>query len=330
MSTIHQDDGHDDLEAASHGLRRDHGSLQLGIAGGFAAAVLYTASNIALRKSVAVDPMLVAAVKAAPTVLALTPYLIWLRVQGEQAIPQKELARRFVLVALVGQVVGNGAFQVALGIIGLAASVPITLGTMLIGSAVLGRVLLNEPVRIRTAISIAILIVAVLVLSQSERVGDSEATATATSPAWLGVVCAMASGLAYALFSSKMRGAMRGGMTAASTMWISGVTGSLVLWCIALYRLESGWWGEIPASLWQSMALGGVFNFVAFVALSRSLAILPVVAVNLINASQVAMAAVSGVFFFAEPVTQILVIGISLTIAGLLVLVNRPSRIVER
>jgi len=73
------------------------------------------------------------------------------------------------------------------------------------------------------------------------------------------------------------------------------------------------------------MFAAGLFNFAAFVALASSLKVLPVVAVNLINASQVAMAALAGVLLFAEPVTATLLAGIVLTVAGLVALAN-PRR----
>jgi multidrug transporter EmrE-like cation transporter len=50
----------------------------------------------------------------------------------------------------------------------------------------------------------------------------------------------------------------------------------------------------------------------------------------LINASQVAMAAVAGVILFAEPVTASLVIGIALTIAGLMILATRRGIRIKR
>ena len=71
------------------------------------------------------------------------------------------------------------------------------------------------------------------------------------------------------------------------------------------------------------MFAAAAFNFTAFVALAFALKSLPVVAVNLINASQVAMAAVAGVMLFAEPATAPLIIGIMLTFAGLMILASR-------
>ena len=63
-----------------------------------------------------------------------------------------------------------------------------------------------------------------------------------------------------------------------------------------------------------------------FIALSVALKSLPVIAVNLLNASQVAMAAVAGILLFSEPVTNSLVIGVALTLIGLVAMVQRRSR----
>jgi drug/metabolite transporter (DMT)-like permease len=109
-------------------------------------------------------------------------------------------------------------------------------------------------------------------------------------------------------------------------MFISGLVGTVSLWAatFASSGLDSLW--VVDSSQWFKMVAAGLLNFSAFVALSVSLKALPVVAVNLINASQVAMAAVAGVLLFSEPVTWPLSLGILLTFAGLLVLANRRSQ----
>jgi multidrug transporter EmrE-like cation transporter len=74
------------------------------------------------------------------------------------------------------------------------------------------------------------------------------------------------------------------------------------------------------------MFVSGSLNFTAFVALAASLKSLPVVAVNLINASQVAMAAVAGIVLFSEPLTMMLVGGIALTFVALGILAGHRRR----
>lgn len=289
---------------------------------GVVAAVFYTAANVALRQCVGVDPFLVSAVKAAPTVIVLGPFLIWMLARGEAIATSARMVPRFILAALLGQFVGNAAFQIALGVIGLAASVPITLGVLIIGGAILGRFILNEPVRPRTIVAMFVLIIAVVVLSLPDAT-TRPSQSVSSLPIWVGALCAAASGAAYALFGVVMRQALTGGLSAPATMFISGLVGTIALWSVALVRLGIDPLMLVTGDQWAVMAAAGACNFTAFVALSVALKSLPVVAVNLINASQVAMAAVAGVFLFAEPVTGPLVTGIALTFAGLLILASR-------
>lgn len=335
--------------------------IGVGVMCGILSAIFYTLANIALRQSTSVDPFLVSAVKAAPTVLFLAPVVFFWgnrNGKGGSMIQSWPAAVRFSGVSLVGQVIGNGAFQIALGSIGLAASVPIAMGSLLIGGAVLGRVFLGEPVSVRKMISIGTLVAAVLVLSisSSEVAGENtnlseqalllpeigspnrgatlDADTPVASPAaedwtwqhapvWLGALCAVASGSAYAFFSSMMRRTMQRGMPAVGAMWISGCVGTVALWLITLSRDGVAPVMAADASQWQAMAAAGLFNFIAFIAISTALRVLPVVAVHLLNASQVAMAATAGVLLFAEPLTGKLLVGIALTVAGLLALAQR-------
>ncbi len=292
----------------------------LGILGGtlcgIAAAVFYTLSNIALRSCVDLDPFLVSSVKAFPTVLLLGPFLLWMRFTKQRLLTNSKSLARFAAVALLGQFVGNAAFQIALGSIGLAKSVPITLGVLLIGGGLLGRFMLGEPLRRKTVIAIMTLLSAVIVLSLSQ---EDEAEPMDGS-LWLGAACAAASGGAYALFGTVMRQSMNNGVSAPLAMFTSGMIGSIALSAFTLTRMSLDQVATVAGEDWWMMSIAGFFNFTAFVALSLSLKSLPVVAVNLINASQVAMAALAGVMLFAEPVTAGLVVGLGLTILGLAIL----------
>ena len=78
------------------------------------------------------------------------------------------LIRAFAALACVGtfaQLGGNGCFQWSLGQVGLALTVPVCSGTMIIAAAILGRVWLKEGVTPRSAIAIVLLITAIAILS---------------------------------------------------------------------------------------------------------------------------------------------------------------------
>lgn len=301
--------------------------ISIGIGCGLFSAVFYTLSNIALRQSVAVDSFFVSAMKSAPTILFLTPYLLTIKFSGRPIVASPHLVPRFVLVSLVGQVGGNGSFQFALKNIGLAATVPITLGSLLIGSALIGRWMLGETVQRKTAIAIAILITAVVLLTQSgEPTAEGVAGDALRSDRIMGALFAMVSGLSFAIFSSTMRLSMQQGLQSATAMWISGAVGTVALLTIFASTAGIGDLENLPSHLWTAMAMAGVFNFIAFVAIATAMRVLPIVAVHLLNASQVAMAAVAGVVLFGEPLTIGLLLGIALTMAGLLVLATKRNK----
>lgn len=302
---------------------------------GILSAVLYTLANIALRKCVGLDAYLVSAVKAAPTVLCLAPIVAFHLSGSSPAESERRphsLRRhplwQFLVASFFAQFYGNVAFQKALGYIGLAASVPITLGTLIVGGAVLGAILLGEPVGRRKPIAMVTLILAVVVLSLPRSESALPDIAVSASGVLLGSVWAAISGLSYSFFGVTMRRTLHRGFKASQLMFISGLTGTVTLWAYTFVTVGGRVVGETTLSQWQMMSAAGMFNFLAFVAITSALRHLPVVAVNLINASQVAMAAVAGVFLFEEPITVALMIGISLTFVGLLILAKRTRAVV--
>ena len=78
------------------------------------------------------------------------------------------------------------------------------------------------------------------------------------------------------------------------------------------------------------MAGAGIGNILAFVALTKALQLTTLLHVNLLNASQVAMAAVTGILLFDEAVTVPLVVGVLLTIVGLTLMRPVGSKEPER
>ena len=77
---------------------------------------------------------------------------------------------------------------------------------------------------------------------------------------------------------------------------------------------------EISPDQWLTMMTAGIFNAVAFFAVTHALKILNITHVNVINAAQNAMCALGAVLLFAEPATAPMICGILLSIAGLVLL----------
>lgn len=310
---------------------------------GMVAAVLYTLTNIALRDCVQVDAYLVSAVKAAPTVIFLGPMIAWTALQKQSVLASKRRIPQFLIASFMAQFFGNAAFQKALERIGLAASVPITLGVLIVGGAIFGVLLLKESVNRQKILSMITLIIAVIVLSipdatpateetyvaaseQTTIQTADEVTTTNASDILIGSLWAASSGLAYSFFGVTLRLTLQSGVKSTTAMFLSGLVGIVTLWPYIYWTLGAETVHATPMTMWATMAIAGLCNFLAFIAITASLKLLPVVAVNLINASQVAMAAVAGVMLFNEPVTWTLTTGILLTIAGLVIMAKRPPQ----
>jgi drug/metabolite transporter (DMT)-like permease len=98
---------------------------------------------------------------------------------------------------------------------------------------------------------------------------------------------------------------------------------TLSLGPLSLWRLGGPALLATPPRQLSMMLLSGVLNLVGFFCLSRGLQLASVVQANVLNASQVAMAAMAGFVIFGERPGIAAIYGILLTIVGM-VLVERP------
>jgi drug/metabolite transporter (DMT)-like permease len=235
-----------------------------------------------------------------------------------------------VIASLICQLLGNVVFQWSLGIVGMAMAVPLTLGTQIVAGAIMGRIALNEPVTVRMAISTTVLIGAISVLSLGAgEASRSVAVVQQATSAWLiaaGVGAACLSGVAYALLGVVIRYAVTDSMSIPLTLVSVTLTGVIALGAVTVMRIGvSGMLATLPLDFW-TMMLAGFFNAVAFLALTKSLQLIPLLYVNALSSSQAAMAAVVGILIFAERSSSTLWLGIAMTIVGLLMMQRRSTR----
>ena len=297
---------------------------------GLISAVGYTAANICLRSVVHVDPVWVSCVKAFPTLIAVMPFLFFGKKNGENWFPNRRVFTVILATGLIGQLGGNVAFQWALSQIGLAIVVPLTLGTLIAVSAILGRICLGDSVSPRMIVSGFILLVAICILSSEAQTIQSDSSVSPTPnplhaelnadfrTTALGVSAACFCGVAYCALSIGIRFATNHGTQRESVLGLVSLTGvvSLGLANLAVNGVE-----PIMTSTFSdyvAMLLAGIFNYIAFYALVIALREASVYFVNALNASQTAMAALAGVFLFSEPFTVTAGLGIALTMVGLL------------
>lgn len=233
-----------------------------------------------------------------------------------------------VATGLLGQLGGNVAFQWSLGVIGMAHTVPLCMGAIIIGSAILGRIYLNEPLTALTIAALSALIAAIWVLSIGARGIDSVGMLMEAERTWLvtlAVGAACLAGVSYAVLGVAIRRAVIGQASVAATTFCVAATGLLSLGPASVARLGFEQLFQTPPTDFAMMMLAGVFNLVAFVSLARALQITTLVYVNALNASQVALASLAGVVLFHEQPSSALAIGVALTIAGLILMPRHGS-----
>ncbi|MEX0586743.1 MAG: EamA family transporter, partial [Pirellulales bacterium] len=205
--------------------------------------------------------------------------------------------------------------------IGIALAVPISHGTMMVVGALLGRVWLGEPISYRAALATLVLLGAIGVLSSGAPAAHANIAANNERPSTLitalGVLLTCTAGAAYSLLGAVIRrtGSRRAPLS-TSLLIVSGI-GLVALAPASFLSAGAEQIGATTPADWTMMLLAGVMNAVAFFALSRALHLTNIVQVNLVNASQVAMAALAGVWLFGEPWTTTMTIGVVLTMLGL-------------
>ncbi|QDU38966.1 EamA-like transporter family protein [Maioricimonas rarisocia] len=300
-----------------------------GILLGVLAAVGYTLTNMALRRVAYRDDLgwalWVSCHKGIPSTIAALVLVgvEWAR-GHDAALPRGRQLVMLIGTALIMQFGGNVLFQIALSYGGLALTVPLVFATIIVGGAVLGRVMLGEPVGTRMLLAMSVTIVAIFVLSQGAGAASLAMgqRPTGWSTLWA-ILAACLSGLSYGLCGVVIRRCVTNRMSIAATLLPLSVTGVIGLGATSVALLgPRGVLTTAPEDL-LAMVLAGVFNAVAFFAISAAYKRLSVVNVNLINASQCAMAAAAGVLLFAEPLTISLGAGTLLTLLGLFIMASR-------
>jgi DME family drug/metabolite transporter len=317
-------------EAAESGEHRHHArNVGRGTAFSLFSALLYTCTNIGLRDVAHLDVFWVSCLKAVPTLAAAGLIVAYdLSQRGRGVLPSRRAMLGLLLTGVVAHLGGNVAFQWGLGIVGLAAAVPLTFSMILVCGALLGRFWLGEAITLRAIAAMAVLTVAFVCVSvHTESVAmrpvvDVPHNAATTALA-VGVVCF--SGLAYSLLGASIRRTVTGTASMSAVLLFVSIPGIVGLLPIAVARL--GWSGIAATSPrdWAVSLLAGVCNAVAFFSLTRAMQLVPVSYVNVVNASQVAMAAAAGVALFHEPTTAWLWTGLVLTVVGL-VCNQKPKR----
>jgi DME family drug/metabolite transporter len=293
-------------------------------------SLAYSCSNVCLRWLAQCDPLLVSCIKAVPTLFIATALVVLGTARGTLLWPRMPAFLGLAVVGVTAQLGGNGLFQWSMGEVGLALTVPLCSGTMIIAACLLARVWLHEGVTPRSALALAILITAIVVLSfGAERAPQLAELSTADASITAALSAACLSGVAYAVLNVTIRRLVTGSMPMPIVLSTVSSVGVVSLGLAAIAR--TGWEPLAATDVTDLgvMFIAGTFNAVGFFTLTKALQLVSIVQVNAVSASQSALAAVAGVAIFGESMTATLVIGVTLTIIGL-TLVDRGKKIQQR
>jgi drug/metabolite transporter (DMT)-like permease len=285
-----------------------------------------------LRSVHDLDPVWVSAVKAVPTVLTMGPILLLRAAQGWPVFPSWRATAGIVAGGLLGQLGGNIAFQWALGQTGIALTVPLSLGGMILGAAILGRVFLAEPLTPGVLVSLGFLLAAISVLSLGAEQARQSLGIVMRASSWqqlAGVAAACWSGIAYAVLNVILRYCTTRGSSLPSTLFTVALVGMLSLGALSLARVGPEGIAATTGHQWGLMLGAGICNTIAFVSLTRSLQLTSVVYVNALNATQATLAALAGVVVFREALSPWLAMGVALTITGLVCLARAHQQLIS-
>ncbi|MGC3969379.1 MAG: DMT family transporter [Pirellulales bacterium] len=295
-------------------------------------AVLYTLTNMCLRAAAHCDMYWVSLLKAVPTFVIAAAIVASRRVRGVPNYPGRAIVVKLLLTGLLAHIGGNVAFQYGISRIGLAAAVPLTFSTIIVMGSLLGRFYLGEGISLRSVCAMGLLCVSIGLLgwhtSQARPIDPAAAAGGGLQvDAWqtvLAVAATCFSGAAYSVLGVVIRRNVTGNVHSSVVLLIISISGMVSLGAMSVARL--GWSGlaaTTPGDL-GTMLLGGLFNAGGFFLLTRALQLIPVAYVNVVNASQTAMAALAGVLYFGESSTAALFAGVGLMTLGI-VFMDRPK-----
>ena len=296
-------------------------------------AVLYAAANVCLRHlSASCEPgwaIWVVCIKESVSALIVGPWLAYRLLFGLQALPSRRSVLWLLIAGITAQLGGNVFNFWAFGVVGLAVTTPVTQGMNLIASAILGWAVLGEHVSRRSLAAISALIVAIALLSLgASNVGPSTSAAAGAIADHLrialGVGAACLSGVVFAFLGISIRTTVTQSTSPAVVVVMITGMGPLILGPLSAWQLGPAAMGTISASCLTLAVTAGLLNLLAFTSIIYGLKHTPIVHAYVISASQTAIAALAGMLVFGESLTPPLLIGVTMVIAGM-VIIDRPA-----
>jgi len=296
-----------------------------------AASLLYTTSNSLLRYLVDLDAHRLVAMAGREVIAALVlgPWVLWRCIRDSQFRPSWKMV---LLLTATGLVTMTGSYLYYLGfeVIGMGVTIALVFSSMLVVTAVLGRIFLKEQLTKLTFTALLLLIMAIAMVSlgvpSNENAASENAAASflpcpefeLTVPA--AVISSILAGVAFAILNIVLRYAGKQKVHIAITMvFITGIAAIVMYWG-AYNQGGIAAFAETTTGEWQIIGLLGLCNLFAFFCLNKGFKLTRAIQANITTSSQVALAVVMGVLFFGETTTLWLYAGVAATIAGIVLI----------
>jgi len=281
----------------------------------------YSMANVCMRRLSGLNCVSSWAVcnKELIAVVAVGPWLLWQAWRRRSGFPTGRPLAILIAAGLATELIGNMGVQWGYEIVGLAVMIPAYTSFMLVTTTVLGGILLGEHVSVRNLAAVGLLILAVGLLGAGAAQAAPAIEKPPASPTLIAaaIAAACAAGIVFSLLGIAIRHCVTGITSPSAVVVIITGMGVLTLEPLSFFRVGAAKLMATSGEQYALMFAAGMCNLIAFFALVRGLQLTTVLHVNMINAGQVAIAAVAGVLLFGENCNRWLVLGIGLMIVGI-------------
>ena|GEM_PF-1549335 len=181
----------------------------------FLSTLMFAVSNVAVRYLTDHDLCIywMLFYKESIGLLILLPWILFRFIQGRYRYTPVSLILFVCLAGIVCQMIGSPLHLFGLAVIGLIITVPLIQSATILSVAVIGYLVFGSVISLRRKISIAFLILAVIILSAGKElsaIGTPQCdTSVSTGLFLLGAVGAVIAGIAYAVYVTMIRYAVR-------------------------------------------------------------------------------------------------------------------------
>jgi|GEM_PF-2090062 len=285
------------------------------------AAIVYTAMNIFLCDvSSRCDASWVNGLQATVSVAVSGLILAFSKPSpGKTRLPRGGVLFSLVIIGLITQA-GGVMFVWSMSVVGAAVSVTVQTGVMLAVAALLGLLVLGERVSWKQVAAIGLIAVSVLLFSVGKG-GGVGVSGLFSLRSLLGLLASIMAGVAFAVLTVGVRKTVTGDTSPMAVVFLINLMGVLALGGLSLFRLgPHALLQTSPKDVGIILAAGGV-NLVGFFLVTKSLQLITVVRLNVLNKSlSTALTAVAGVWLLSERWNGTLTVAAVLAMVGIVLI----------